>query len=89
LGKLIQDKPENDTLQFFLGASHLALKKADPAISYFDAVARNENSNFQKDAIWYLGLTYILVGKDDSAVEVLQKSQDPQAVELIKELKEK
>ncbi|WP_194973451.1 tetratricopeptide repeat protein [Aquiflexum lacus] len=87
--KLIQDKPENDTLQFFLGASHLALKKADPAIFYFDAVATNENSNFQNDAIWYLALAYVLEGKEDLAVEVLRQSQDPQAIDLLKELTEK
>lgn len=87
--KLIEDKPENDTLQFFLGSSYLALKKTAPAIFYFDAVITNENSNFQKDAIWYLGLTYVLEGKEELAVEVLRQSQDPQAIELLKELTEK
>jgi tetratricopeptide (TPR) repeat protein len=87
--KLIQDKPENDTILFFLGSSHLALKKADPAIFYLDAVASNENSNFQKDAIWYLGLAYVLEGKEGRAVEILSKSQNPKAIELLKEIKEK
>ncbi|MFN3997528.1 tetratricopeptide repeat protein [Algoriphagus sp.] len=84
--KLIQVRPENDTIQYFLGASHLALKNADPAITYFEAVANNEISFFQKDAIWYLGLAYILEGKNDQAVEVLEQSQDYRAIELLKEL---
>ncbi|UJP65911.1 tetratricopeptide repeat protein [Mongoliitalea daihaiensis] len=86
---LIQYKPENDTIQYFLGVSHLALKKADPAIFYFDAVATNENSQFQKDAVWYLALAYVLGGKEDRAVEVLRQTQDPQAIELLKELTKK
>ncbi|KPQ12966.1 MAG: hypothetical protein HLUCCX10_14450 [Algoriphagus marincola HL-49] len=86
--KLIEDKPESDTLQFFLGSSYLALKKTDPAIFYFDAVISNENSSFQKDAIWYLGLTYVLEGKKDKAIETLSKSENPNATELLKKIRE-
>jgi len=66
----------------------LALKKTDPAIFYFDAVISNENSSFQKDAIWYLGLTYVLEGKKDKAIETLSKSENPNATELLKKIRE-
>uniref|UniRef100_UPI003592F06D tetratricopeptide repeat protein n=1 Tax=Aquiflexum sp. TaxID=1872584 RepID=UPI003592F06D len=84
--KLIQDKPGNDTLQYFLGTSHLALKNTDPAIFYFDAVVVKEESAFYEDARWYLALTYILAGKEGEAKEVLDQSQNPQAIVLLKEL---
>ncbi|WP_373520816.1 tol-pal system YbgF family protein [Aquiflexum sp.] len=87
--KLIQDRPENDTLQFFLGASHLALKNTDPAVFFFDSVVAKEESAFYEDARWYLALAYILAGKEGEAKEVLGQSQDPRAIELLNELTKK
>ena len=87
--KLLQEKTANDTLQYFLGVSNLAIKKPDSAISHLEKVSADETSNFQKDAFWYLGLAYLLKGKEDQAVEVLRKIENPQAIELVKELVEK
>ncbi|PRY89865.1 tetratricopeptide repeat protein [Mongoliibacter ruber] len=84
--KLIQNNPENDTLQYFLGASNLALKKADPAIFYLNSFVSKEESAFYEDATWYLALAYLLGGKVDEAINMLNQSQNPQTAKLLKEL---
>ncbi|WP_158856033.1 tetratricopeptide repeat protein [Lunatibacter salilacus] len=87
--KIIQEKPENDTLQYFLGAAHLDLKNSDKALFYFERVLEVETSKFTDEATWYLGLIYLLKRDLEQARIMLEKSSHPDAEKLLKSLPEK
>lgn len=56
---LLKNKPQNDTLNYFLGVAHLSNKDENSAIKYLDIVTKNSNTNFKNDAYYYLGLAYL------------------------------
>ena len=86
--KLIQTNPENDTLQYFLGTSHLALQQAGVAVPYLHEVMGDEGSAFKEDARWYLGLAYILSADYVRAKAILSKSPHPNVQLLIEQIPE-
>lgn len=87
--KLSKEKPQNDTLNYFLGAAHLDLKNTDKAIFYFERTLETGSSRFTDDAKWYLGLTYLLKGDLEQARENLERSNHPDSKTLIKSLQQK
>jgi tetratricopeptide (TPR) repeat protein len=87
--KLLQQKPKNDTLNYFLGASYLASEQSDMAAAYFQTALESQNSIFADDAWWYLGLTWLKQGEIDKAKDALQRSQKPEAKRLMEELDKK
>lgn len=84
--KLLQQKPKNDTLNYFLGTSYLASTQGDKALAYFRKTLEEPNSIFTDDAWWYLGLTYLQLGEIDNARQALSKTKKPQAKKLMEEL---
>ncbi|MCC5935767.1 MAG: tetratricopeptide repeat protein [Lunatimonas sp.] len=89
LGRTILEQyPRSDTLKYFLGASHLALGQAKPAVYYLREVANDSNSPLRLRAKWNLGLAYVLEGDRTSAITTLEKSNHPRAQELINSLSE-
>lgn len=84
--KLLQQKPENDTLNYFLGSSYLAAQESDKAIVYFQTALNTENSLFAEDAWWYLGLTWLRKGNLEKSKEALLRSSKPEAKRLLEEL---
>lgn len=52
-------KKENDTLNYFLGVSHLAIGNEEEAIKYLETVKQKKNSYFLNDTHYYLGLSYL------------------------------
>lgn len=87
--KQLLEKPENDTLNYFLGSAHLALKEADVAIKYFESVTKMLESRFSEDNFWYLALAYLRQGSLEKAQHNLNKSNHPLKEQLLKSLKEK
>ena len=56
---LLESKPQNDTLNYFLGVAHLANKDDKTAIKHLNIVAQNDDTNFKNDAYYYLGLAHL------------------------------
>lgn len=56
---ILQNKPKNDTLNYFLGVAHLANNNETSAIEFLNNVTQNSTSNFNNDAYYYLGLAYL------------------------------
>jgi tetratricopeptide (TPR) repeat protein len=85
--KLLAEKPENDTLNYFLGSSYLAIGDSKRANSYLEKTATNEGSIFEKEASWYLGLSLVKAGNNVEGKKYLQKSGRDEAQEIIQKLK--
>lgn len=84
--ELLKTKPENDTLNYFLGVSHLANKDLSNASFYLDKVKNAEASVFYKDANFYFGLLQFKAGDFDKAKEALRNSDSDISKEILKNL---
>lgn len=83
---LIAEKPQNDTLNYFLGTAHLELGNTEKAKAYLEIVVQNGDGPFAQDAAWYLALSYLSTGRIQEAKEVLEKSNHPQKEMLMEKL---
>lgn len=84
---LLKNKPENDTLNYFLGVAHLANKNENEAINYFKTVVKTTESEFLNEAYFYLGLSYLKMDNTDLAIEYFEKSNSEKSKTIISELK--
>ncbi|WP_452225789.1 hypothetical protein [Lacinutrix cladophorae] len=57
--KLLNTKPKNDTLNYFIGVAHLANKNEKKAILYLSKVTNNTLGSFTNEAYYYLGLAHL------------------------------
>ncbi len=60
---LLQQDPQNDTLQFYIGSAAIAGGDADVAIPYFKHICDEATSVFHDKSQWYLFLAYVSAGK--------------------------
>lgn len=84
--KLKKVKPNNDTLNYFIGVAHLANKNENNAISLLEGVTKNSEFAFANDAYYYLGLAYLKAEKINKAKAILQKSNTENGKALLSEL---
>lgn len=85
---LLNKKPENDTLNYFLGVANLAQGNEDEAITFLQWAAENNNSHFLSDTYYYLGLAYLKSGKASLAIKALEKSDLDKSKPLIEKIKQ-
>jgi len=85
--ELLENRPKNDTLNYFIGVAYMADNKEFKAIDYLIQVADNEAFVFKNEAAFYLALAYLKSEDKAEAVEWLQKSEKKKASELLNELK--
>lgn len=85
---LLKEHPQNDTLQYFLGAACQATGEDDQAEQYLRQVT-NTKSIYYKDACWYLGMLLVKNGKIQEAVRYIDISGYPKRQELIARLLKK
>jgi len=87
--KVLQErKPENDTLNYFLGVAHLANKSVSDAIPFLERSIEAEDSFvFLDDAYYYLGLAYLKEGNTELAKKNLSISNTKTSKEIISKLK--
>jgi tetratricopeptide (TPR) repeat protein len=84
---LVEKKPENDTLNYFLGVAHLANKNVIEAIPFLErSVEAEDNFVFLDDAYFYLGLAYLKEGNLELARKYLDISNTDKSKEIILEL---
>lgn len=80
--KLLLDKANSDTLNYFIGVAHLANGNDQKAIPFLENVLKSK-SFFEKEAQHYLGLAFIKQGKLEQAKPYIKKD-----CELFKQLSE-
>jgi tetratricopeptide (TPR) repeat protein len=84
--KLLEQRPNNDTLNYFLGASSLAAGQDEKAVNYLQKALESKETAFAEEAWWYLGLTWLKQGEIEKAKQALQKSNKPEAKKLMEDL---
>ncbi len=84
---LVEKKPENDTLNYFLGVAHLANKNVIDAIPFLERTVESKDSfPLINDAHYYLGLAYLKEGNIELARKHLILSNIDTSKELISKL---
>ncbi len=71
---LIDQKPENDTLNYYLGVSYLAKGESEKAIDFLLKAIHHSNSVFINEAWYYLGLAQLKEGNPEDAISSFKKS---------------
>lgn len=84
---LLESKPGNDTLNYFIGSAWLMKDNEETAIAYFKKVIDNDNSPFRNDAFWYTGLALIKSNRKTEALNFIEKSEHENKAALLGELK--
>ena len=87
--KLLAEKPDNDTLNYYMGSALLASDKSEEAIPYFEKVAKDTGSYFLDDSYWYLGLALVKQQKNEKAIFYIEKAKHANKEALLKQLKSK
>lgn len=86
---LSEKKPENDTLNYFLGVAHLANKSEAEAIPYLErSIEAEDNFVFLDEAYLYLGLAYIKTGNIELAKKNLSLSNAEKSKDIRLKLKD-
>ena len=85
--KLVETKPKNDTLNYFLGVSYLALENTPKALIYLETIAKNKNSVFMNEAQIYLGLAHIKSNQIQNAKAIFTKIDTRKSREILSEIK--
>ena len=82
------DRPDNDTLNYFLGTVSLAMNDPAGAAGYLRKVADQQQSVFAPDANWYLGLALLKLDSIPEAAAYIERSDHPRKEALLQRLKE-
>ncbi len=83
---LLQNKPKNDTLYYFLGVAYMANKNDFISIEHLNAVTKIENSVFKSEAFYYLGLAYLKNGESEKAINFFKQSDLEKSKQILDEL---
>lgn len=83
---LLSHKPQNDTLNYFVGVAYLADKNEKTSIPYLEKTVQQTNSVFKNEAFYYLGLAYLKVDNIQLAKENFSQSTINNSEDIISEL---
>jgi tetratricopeptide (TPR) repeat protein len=86
-GKLKTELPQNDTLNYFLGAAQQANGNNAAAVELLKSMTTDAAKPFYKDACWYTGLALLEQGAVKEAIPYFEKSDRPESKELISKIK--
>lgn len=82
----LEVKPNNDTLNYFVGVAKMALNDTKSAIPNLEMVVQQPSSPFYNEALFYLGLAYLKNEDMDNALKQLRESKLKASQDLIGEL---
>ena len=82
-----QKKPDNDTINYFLGVAQLADKNDNKAITYLQNTIKHPKSVFINDAHFYLGLAYLKTNQLTKAEESFKSCNNQKSQEILTKLK--
>ncbi|MCX7550803.1 tetratricopeptide repeat protein [Xanthomarina sp. F2636L] len=85
---LLIKKPENDTLNYFIGSAYLANDKEELAMTYLQKVTQLKENTFKNEAYYYLGLAYLKAKNIELAKKYLNLSTFDNSKEILSKLKE-
>ncbi|MFL0352016.1 tetratricopeptide repeat protein [Xanthomarina sp. GH4-25] len=85
---LLLTKPDNDTLNYFIGSAYLADGKEKEAIPYLKKVTLFKEETFKNDAFYYLGLAYLKVNNVELAKKNLNFSTIDNSKDILSELED-
>ena len=83
---LLLDKPQNDTLNYFIGVTYLAKGNTAEAIPFLEKVSSQKESIFWEDSHYYLGFSYLKKGDLEAAKQNFGKSNHPEAQKIVNAL---
>ncbi len=86
--KLLTIKPDNDSLNYFIGLSLMAKENVNQAIPYLNKASTQTTSGFISETYYYLGLAELKSENINKAIEALEKSDSSKAKDLLKKLKQ-
>lgn len=86
--RLIEQKPNNDTLNYFLGISYLSQNENKKAIAFLTKTTQNPNSIFINETWHYLGLIHLKEGNSDDAIKSFEKSNLENSWLILKETRQ-
>ncbi len=81
-GKLLEKKPTNDTLNYFMGSAHLGNRSTNTATPFFENTIQTKGTHFEMEAYYYLGLIHLKSGNRKKAIDFLESSDLKKAKEL-------
>ncbi|HEY9115888.1 MAG TPA: hypothetical protein VIN10_14410 [Bacteroidales bacterium] len=85
---LLAQNPENDTLNYFVGAAFFNQEKFEQSIPYYEKVAGQSESSFAGKSEWYLALDFLKLKDFERLNKLAQESKTDYAAQ-IKELNQK
>ena len=85
---LLKNDSNNDTLNYFIGSSYIAMTDSKETIFYLQKVTALPQSYFVKDANWYTGLALLQLNRLKEATEFIQLSGRPQKQALLQQLQQ-
>ena len=85
---LLEENPDNDTLNYFLGVANLALGDAGKSLEYLQNQERFQQGMFKEDAAYYAALAKIKEGKFEEAKIFLKQNPSTNNTKLLIELEE-
>ncbi len=68
---LVEEKPENDTLSYFMGMAHMATDEITSALPYLNSTIEKTTSTFYSEAIYYKALALVKAAKLNEAIQLL------------------
>ena len=84
--EILMDKPQNDTLNYFLGMAWLAKNNEDKAINYLTKTLKTNNSVFESDTHFYLGLAYLKNDEIKKSIDSFKQSNNKQSQQILDKL---
>ncbi|MEL6918483.1 MAG: tetratricopeptide repeat protein [Bacteroidota bacterium] len=84
--KLLLAKPNNDTLNYFLGVANMAKGDIDPALYFLQETLKDEQSKLRKDALYYLALAQLKNDDLEKATKNLKMLSTAKSRELLEKL---
>ncbi len=85
--KQLVEKPNNDTLNYFIGVATLANNNSENAVEYLQKSLTSKESPFKDDTNFYLGLAFLKDGNMEASKKALRKSNLPEAKKILEDLK--
>jgi len=76
----------SDTLSYFLGMANLAQGEDEKAIEYLSPLLKNSTAVFRSETYYYLGMSFLKKGKMEQAIQYLEKSNTPEAHQVLLDL---
>ncbi|WP_353779320.1 tetratricopeptide repeat protein [Winogradskyella sp. 3972H.M.0a.05] len=83
---LLEAKPQNDTLNYFIGVAKMANKEVEEAIKHLEVVTESDTNSFKNEAHYYLGLAYLQIDNIELAKKNLNFSSIDNSKALLSEL---